>query len=139
MYRLTTSTSIVRIADSACIPADERNTDYADYQRWVAAGNTPEPAPAVDGRPAVLAEFRALRDTYLNRLTGIAVRGDTTLAAAAKTMAQGLLDLTEHPSVTAAADGPALKAAVMTQYKALVADAIAAAPESKAAFDKVSK
>ena len=36
--------SVLRIADSAAIPFDPDNTDYADYLEWVAAGNTPEPA-----------------------------------------------------------------------------------------------
>lgn len=108
---------------------------------WVQmlTGAAPSTFVPPDGRPAVLAEYRSLREVYLNRLTGIAVRGDATLAAAAKDMAQGLLDLTDHPSVIAATDGPALKAAVMTRYKELVAAAVAAAPGSKAVFDKVSK
>lgn len=45
MYRLTTSAAVIRVADGACIPADERNADYADYKRWLADGNTPQPAP----------------------------------------------------------------------------------------------
>lgn len=36
--------SIVRIADSAAIPADPTNTDYQEYCRWLAEGNKPEPA-----------------------------------------------------------------------------------------------
>ena len=44
MYRLTESTNIIRLADSACIPADPANTDYAEYQKWLAEGNAPEPA-----------------------------------------------------------------------------------------------
>lgn len=30
MYQLTNSTSIKRLSDGASIPADERNTDYAE-------------------------------------------------------------------------------------------------------------
>lgn len=45
MYQLITSTNILRISDGAFIPADPANTDYAAYQAWLDAGNTPEPAP----------------------------------------------------------------------------------------------
>lgn len=44
MYRLTLN-AILRIADNAHIPIDAGNSDYAAYLKWVAAGNTPEPAP----------------------------------------------------------------------------------------------
>jgi len=45
-YTLTVnSTSVVRDADGACIPADPRNVDWQAYQAWVAAGNSPNPAP----------------------------------------------------------------------------------------------
>ena len=35
---------IRRIADGACIPPDEANTDYQTYLVWVADGNTPQEA-----------------------------------------------------------------------------------------------
>ena len=44
-YQLTASDCILRLADSAFIPPDPANTDYAAYLEWVEAGNTPEPAP----------------------------------------------------------------------------------------------
>jgi hypothetical protein len=44
-YQLTTRDTILRLADNAFIPPDPANTDYAAYLEWVAAGNTPEPAP----------------------------------------------------------------------------------------------
>jgi hypothetical protein len=36
--------TIKRIADNAFIPNDPANTDYAEYLKWLADGNTPLPA-----------------------------------------------------------------------------------------------
>jgi len=38
------TTSIIRLSDNAFIPFDPANTDYAEYLRWLALGNTPLPA-----------------------------------------------------------------------------------------------
>lgn len=37
-------TAIVRLADNAFIPEDLTVADYAEYLRWIEAGNTPLPA-----------------------------------------------------------------------------------------------
>jgi len=39
--------AIIRIEDNATIPMDEANTDYQQYLKWVAEGNTPLPADEV--------------------------------------------------------------------------------------------
>lgn len=44
MYGQTEQSSVMRIIDGACIPFDPANTDYINYLKWVAEGNTPEPA-----------------------------------------------------------------------------------------------
>jgi hypothetical protein len=36
--------AIIRISDGATVPFDESNTDYQEYLKWVAEGNTPLPA-----------------------------------------------------------------------------------------------
>jgi hypothetical protein len=37
-------TGIRRLSDTAFIPFDPDNTDYQEYLKWVAEGNTPTPA-----------------------------------------------------------------------------------------------
>lgn len=45
-YQLTTGDTIKRLTDNAYIPPDPANIDYQAYLAWVAAGNTPLPAPS---------------------------------------------------------------------------------------------
>lgn len=46
MYKLLnySNTTVLRLADNAFIPFDTCNSDYIQYQDWLAEGNTPESA-----------------------------------------------------------------------------------------------
>ena len=41
------ATAVVRLSDNAFIPFDPDNTDFLEYKKWLAAGNTPIPADEV--------------------------------------------------------------------------------------------
>lgn len=47
MYKLT-MTGVMRLSDGAHLPDDPRNPDWREYQRWLAAGNTPAPDRTLD-------------------------------------------------------------------------------------------
>ena len=42
--QINSSAAVIRTIDNATIPFDPDNTDYQAYLKWVAEGNTPEPA-----------------------------------------------------------------------------------------------
>ena len=65
MYQLANTQTIIRTSDSAHIPTDPANTDYAAYLQWSAEGNTPLPADPLP--PAPPKQFTSLE--YLDLFT----------------------------------------------------------------------
>ncbi len=52
MYKLTQDVNVViRVGDGAFIPNDPLNSDWRDYQAWLANGGIPDPADPVVTAP----------------------------------------------------------------------------------------
>jgi hypothetical protein len=63
LYQLTTDSSVIRLLDGALIPTDLGNTDWREYQSWLAQGNTPQPAPTPE--PSTQPNFTLFLDLIL--------------------------------------------------------------------------
>ena len=72
MYKLTSTTSILRTADNASIPADPANSDYLRYLMWIDEGNTPEPVPVPTDAEQEKATQAALTSALNNHLNAVA-------------------------------------------------------------------
>lgn len=143
MYKLATSTCVIRQADNACIPNDPRNADYSEYLRWLAAGNTPVPADVPPWAPikaAEIATYIETREKMCARVAGIGQRlaraGDTAGASSCDAVVNALLDVPAHASVTGATDIVSLRLAIKTRYQEAVALASVSARAEFKRYDK---
>lgn len=86
-------------------------------------------------KPAVIAQWRDLREKILNRLAGTQLNTtDPQEIAAIQSARQALLDFTSHPSVVSATTGAETKAAVMQIWYQTESALIASAPSAKSVF-----
>lgn len=80
------TSAVLRTSDNTTIPFDPGNVDYQAYQEWLAAGNVPDPAPAL----APVTQMSPL--VFIGRFTAAE---QAAVAAAAQTSAAMLLWLTQ--------------------------------------------
>ena len=90
MYQLTTSDTILRLADNAFIPAAPGNRDYREYLEWLDAGNTPEPAPAP---PAPGPDYIAFWDALTTSTIYTAIREQSFVSLPMNTLATEFIAL----------------------------------------------
>lgn len=76
-YKLTETTTVLRTADQVWIPDDPDNRDRIEYEKWLAAGNTPDPAPPLPPLPPAAKDANARLDA------GIAAAYDVAVAVKA--------------------------------------------------------
>lgn len=86
---------IKRLADSAFIPFDPANQDYAEYLEWLAEGNTPEPVPEPSDEE-LAAKIRNERNALLIASDWTQVADAPVDQTAWATYRQALRDITEQ-------------------------------------------
>lgn len=102
---------------------------------WVVVASTAQAEAAAEGKAAVLAQARMIRETVLNRLTGIQLNStDAPTIAAIKTARSSLLNITADVSVRAATDAASTKTAIVAAWKTIAAALDAAAPAAASVF-----
>ena len=89
-YQLTSSDSILRLADNAFIPQAPGNRDYREYLDWLEAGNTPEPAPAP---PAPGPDYLAFWDALMVSTVYAAIREQSFVSLPMNTLATEFIAL----------------------------------------------
>lgn len=83
----------------------------------------------------VLAQTRVLRETALNRLTGIQLNtNDAPTVAAIQAARSALLNITSDVGVIAATDGSSTKAAIMAAWRSIASALATAAPSTASVF-----
>lgn len=90
-YQLTTQDDVIfRLDDEAWIPVDPDNRDYREYLDWLAAGNTPEPAPSP---PPAAPDYLSFWDTLITSTVYSAIREQSMVSLPMNTLATEFIAL----------------------------------------------
>ena len=90
MYQLTSGDTIVRLSDSAFIPAAPGNRDYREYLEWLEEGNTPLPAPEP---PAPGPDYLAFWDALMVSTVYASIREQSFVSLPMNTLATEFIAL----------------------------------------------
>lgn len=118
-------------------PAYDRSKEGCFWRdgAWVVVASTAQAEAAAEGKAAVLAQARMIRETVLNRLTGIQLNStDAPTIAAIKAARASLLNITADAGVLASTDAASTKAAVVAAWKTIAETLAASAPPAASVF-----
>lgn len=94
-YQLVANSNNIIRSDGATIPADPSNSDYAAYQKWIAANNVPTPAPApsaAEVNAPILLKIAALEDSQ-HRAVREFISGNTAAQSKLQTIDSEIVTL----------------------------------------------
>lgn len=140
MYQLTASgTSVIRLADGMSIPLPPTEREGRKYMEWLAAGNTPQPAPVAPIAEIRIAAQRRV-DADAGRITidtigGLAEEYTTAEKHALEFQAAGYLPPVPA-SVQSWSDAKAIRGIVFTPQQA-AEDILATAAAWRGALDLI--
>lgn len=114
-YKLTSTDSIIRLADGAIIPAASGNCDWVEYQVWLSEDGVPTPADVPVPRqryvPVYVARERLeAQGKWLAIATLLFAPENQDLLLKLLTLSEGIdpADVTAHAFITAVGADPAV-------------------------------